>query len=111
MAMHALGQETTAASVAERLDVLRRRYQVLKDRLAQIRSPRITPFPFNSGSFALLGLDPVVPAEALRQRLLENSTGVVAVPSVNAIRIAYCSMDEALIPGLVDSIEQVVDSF
>ena len=86
MTIHALQQENLNASIAARLDILRRRYDVLCGCLAKVDDPRIQPFPFNSGSFALLGIDRSIPSEVLRQALLAKDTGVISVPSVSPMR-------------------------
>ena len=111
MVLHALQQPRIEESIQERLDLLTERYIILQKCLAELTSDRIVPFPFNSGSFALLGIHKDIDVEALRVRLIEHSVGVIAVPEVNAIRIAYCSMSAEALPALVRRIESVVDSF
>ena len=111
MVLHALQQPNTERSIEARLSLLTERYHVLQGALEAITSDRIVPFPFNSGSFALLGIDASIDVEALRVRLIEHSVGVIAVPEVNAIRIAYCSMSAEALPALVERIEAVVESF
>lgn len=97
------------AALAERIGVLRARYRVLKDALATHRSDRLTPWPFNSGVFALIGVDRSINAEALRQRLIDEfSVGTIAIPSVNALRVAYCSVDERLLPELAARLQRAV---
>ncbi len=91
------------------LDILRRRYRALKDALKGLQSGKIFPYPFNSGMFALVGLDPKVSPEEVRRRLIEeHSVGVIAIDSINGLRIAYGATAEADLPGLVRALEQVV---
>jgi len=81
------------------------RYQALKQSLIQANVPHQ---PFNSGFFALIPVpdDP----EALRLRLLEQGIGVVAIPRIGAIRIAYSSTSVDDIPVLVSAIAQQMNS-
>lgn len=111
MTIRALKEPELESSIAERLAILRRRYEILCACLEQVDDARIQPFPFNSGSFALLGIDRSIPSELLRQTLLTKDTGVISVPSVNAVRIAYCSMSEDAIPQLVKNIAEAIAEF
>jgi DNA-binding transcriptional MocR family regulator len=78
------------------------RYQALR---GAFDAHGLTPFPFNSGCFALLELPPGTDAEEARQRLIRHrSVGVIAVPSANALRVAFCSIEAEEIPDLVDRI-------
>jgi len=82
--------------------------RILKDALGQLKSPRLRPFPFNSGVFALIGVEGI-PAEELRKKLIaEQSVGTIAIPSVNALRVAYCSVADEKIPELVRRIDAAV---
>lgn len=100
----ALQSPTLAAEVEEVRQILSGRYHALKAALRQERLPFV---PFNSGCFALLPVE--ADCEAVRQRLIrEQSVGVIAVPSANALRVAFCSMEEEDIPDLVSRIARVV---
>jgi aspartate/methionine/tyrosine aminotransferase len=84
--------------------VLEGRYRLLKATLLEEKIPFV---PFNSGCFALLPVKE--DCEAVRQRLIrEQSVGVIAVPSANALRVAFCSMDAEDIPDLVSRIARVI---
>ena len=88
--------------VAERAAVwerLRQRYQALKDALA---AAGIAAVPFNSGLFALIPV--AVDPEALRQALLADGVGVIALPDDSAIRVSYGGVPVADIPRLVAAI-------
>lgn len=95
----ALGSTSLAEERAAVLAVLGERFRALTESLARAG---LRALPFNSGCFALLPLPEGHSAEATRQRLLkEQSVGVIAVPSANALRIAFCSIEAADIPDLV----------
>jgi aspartate/methionine/tyrosine aminotransferase len=102
----ALRNPNLAAQQEEVVGVLRRRYVALHAALA---AEGVDALPFNSGCFALVQLRPGQDAQEVRMRLIhEQSTGVIAVPSANALRVAFCSIDEADIPDLVHRIAAVV---
>jgi aspartate/methionine/tyrosine aminotransferase len=96
------------AAVAERTEVLARRYRLLRDAFASHRANGLVPFPFNSGVFALAAVHGT-DAESFRQKLIaEPSVGVIAIPSINAIRIAYCSVRDDALGELVDRLYRAV---
>jgi len=98
----ALASPDLDASFEAHRQVLAGRYRALRGALDALGDDRVTPLPFNAAYFALLQLDPSVDAEALRLHLLANeSLGIIAFADVNAVRIAYCSIDEATLPELV----------
>ncbi len=108
LVLKALQDPGLDASIAERLGILGRRYRALKSALGNMNSSVLSPFPFNSGVFALVGVRPDVDAEELRQRLItEASVGTISIPSVNALRVAYCSVEEDAIPELVARMAKV----
>ncbi len=95
----ALGSASLDTEQAAVIAVLAERFVALRESLA---AHRLDVLPFNSGCFALLPLPDGQEAEAMRQHLLkEQSVGVIAVPSANALRIAFCSIEAADIPDLV----------
>ena len=80
-------------------DVLATRYEVLRTSVA---AHGLATWPYNSGCFALLKLPARLACEATRQRLiLDHSVGVIAVPQVNGLRVAFCSIEAEDIPDLV----------
>ena len=90
------------------MDLLRSRYHCLRTALARLSEPFL-PYPFNAGCFALLGLDPRIPVEPLRLRLIDElDTGVIAIGAGNAIRLAYCSLAEDDVDELVDRLDRAV---
>ncbi len=102
----ALGDPNLSSQQEKVLGVLRRRYHALSSALER---EGLDALPFNSGCFALIQLRPDQDADRLRVRLIhEQSTGVIAVPSTNALRVAFCSIDEADIPDLAARIAAVV---
>ncbi len=106
--LSALRDPQLAGQEAEVVGVLARRYRVLK---ASLASAGLEHFPFNSGCFALLRLPAGHDANVVRRRLIaDESTGVIAVPAANALRVAFCSIDETDIPDLVARIARVLRS-
>jgi aspartate/methionine/tyrosine aminotransferase len=102
----ALGDPHLAAQQEEVLGTLARRYWALRTALDASGVPY---WPFNAGCFALVRLRDDQSAHRLRQRLIrEQSTGVIEATGANALRVAFCSVDEADIPDLVARIAQVV---
>lgn len=87
--------------------VLQRRYTALS---AALVAEGVDALPFNSGCFAMVQLRPDQDPQDVRMRLIrEQSTGVIAVPSANALRVAFCSIDEVDIPDLVRRVAAVVN--
>ncbi len=112
LVLDALRDPNLEANIADRVAVLKSRCLALRSLLAEHANPRVTPYPFNSGCFALLGLDPSIPAEELRLRLLnEYDLGVISIPSVNAVRLAYCSIAEETLPTVVERLMTAVDAW
>lgn len=104
--LNALGSRTLREEIAHVVGILRTRWRVLQDALA---AHGVDALPFNSGCFALLPLPASMRAEEVRQRLIrEQSVGVIAVPSANALRVAFCSIDAADIPDLVARLVRVL---
>jgi aspartate/methionine/tyrosine aminotransferase len=102
------GSLTSPNFEAERgavLAVLRERRNVLKTELDRAQIPY---WPFNSGCFALVRAPEHLRADDLRMRLIrEESVGVISVPSVNGLRIAFCSVEATEIPDLVARLVRV----
>jgi aspartate/methionine/tyrosine aminotransferase len=89
--------------------LLRRRYRLVKDFIAQNPDhPHLKPLPFNSGyfmSFRCCGID----ADLLRKRLLaEQGIGVIALGR-DYIRVAFSSIDEELIPEVYRRIYETAE--
>jgi aspartate/methionine/tyrosine aminotransferase len=100
MVERALAHPDLEAGFKARLALMERRYRTLKDGLEQV--PGATPYPFNAAFFALVRLDARFDAHEVRKRLLaEHSIGTIAFPDNQALRIAYCSLDERDLPELV----------
>jgi aspartate/methionine/tyrosine aminotransferase len=97
-------------SIAERLELLRSRYLALREAVNGMTTARVQAMPFNSGCFALLRLDPAIPAEEFRLRLIRDaSVGTISIPSLNAIRVAYCSVATPLLGEMVRRIEHTAE--
>lgn len=85
------------------------RYRTLKAGLEELKGTGVTPYPFNSGCFALLGLPSGLNAGQLRKRLIEEfSVGLIAIESENALRIAYCSMAEEDLQPMLERIKSAI---
>jgi aspartate/methionine/tyrosine aminotransferase len=99
MVLAALRDPALASQRAAVWERLRRRYRALKDALA---AHGIATVPFNSGLFALVPVagDP----EAIRQALLAEGVGIIALPEDGAIRVSYGGVPVADVPRLVDAI-------
>jgi aspartate/methionine/tyrosine aminotransferase len=108
MVMHALAHEDLEPATRERLGVLSARYRALKAALADV-GPSVVPYPFNSAYFALVGFAPGIDANEVRLRLIADfGVGTIYVPTINALRIAYCSTAVEDIPALVDALKAAV---
>ena len=92
------------AQKKEKHDVLKRRYEKMRDILAARKdyAEVFTPLPFNSGYFMCVRLN-AGDAEPVRQKLLAKyDTGVIA--QGNIIRIAFSSTPFHLLGTLLDNI-------
>ncbi len=106
--LHALESPTLAAEQEAVLSVLARRYRALKAALDEHGVPY---WPFNSGCFCLLPLPEGMHAEEVRKRLIvEQSVGVIQIPQVNALRVAFCGIEAEDIPDLVERIGRVINA-
>jgi aspartate/methionine/tyrosine aminotransferase len=94
------------AEKQQKYDLLKRRYQAVRDILGAHPeyAEHFAPLPFNSGYF--MCVRPLhVDAEALRQKLLkEYSTGTINFGGV--LRIAFSATPTAKLPKLFDNIYQ-----
>jgi len=101
--------EVLKAEIAEIRAELKRRFDVLTESMATLEGTLLTPYPANSGCFSLVGVDRSLDADALRLKLIEEqSVGVISVKSLNALRIAYCSMAIEDIPEVVKRLKAAV---
>jgi aspartate/methionine/tyrosine aminotransferase len=111
LVLHALNDPTLEAQIQGRRGILAERARVLTQALAGLNDPGVRVYPFNSGVFALVGLDPSLPADEVRRHLIETeSLGLVAEDD-NALRIAYCSVDVHDIPELVSRLGRGLSTF
>lgn len=98
------------ADTAERLAEITARYRVLRESLDALKNPRVHVMPFHGAYFATIQLQGV-DADRVRRRLIEErSVGVVALPEVNGIRVAFCSTRLEDLPAIVSAIDEVVAS-
>ncbi len=110
MAAEALASPFVDAQLAEVFERVRGRYQVLKESLVGLEGTGLSPLPFNSGFFALLQAPEGVDVHALRRKILfEQSAGVIALPEVRALRLAFCSISKSDIPELIARIRRAME--
>ncbi|MEC7986008.1 MAG: aminotransferase class I/II-fold pyridoxal phosphate-dependent enzyme [Myxococcota bacterium] len=98
----ALSSERFDAEVHSIRAMLRERYQVLKDSLA---NSALDYWPFNSAFFALVATDGC--PEAMRKKLLSVDVGVVSFKEANAVRLSYSTLSKDSIPEVVRRIESL----
>lgn len=95
------------------IDELKHRYDVIKSELAKIKTDLLSPDPFQGGFFCFVNLAPKsgLKADDVCDHLLK-AYQVGAVPlvrgDINGIRLAFCGVDAADIPELVQSLEKAV---
>ena len=89
--------------------LLGERYRTVKSCLPGLQEAGIVAYPFNSGCFTLLKLPEGQDPHALRRRLIEeHSVGLIALPSHNALRLAYCSMASSQIEPALERLERAI---
>ncbi|MFA6451659.1 MAG: aminotransferase class I/II-fold pyridoxal phosphate-dependent enzyme, partial [bacterium] len=115
-------QQAVAAALTEDMEncdseratiagILGARWLALKKALDSADLSGAKTDPFNSGFFGFLNLE--TPADALADALLtKHKLGVIPLTepdvNVNGIRIAFCSVEENLIPETVDRIADAI---
>ena len=103
----ALGDPELEAQEAAFRGLLRERYVALRQGLRTLADTSLHPLPFNAGFFALINVQNE-DADALRRRLIrDHSVGLIAIQSVNALRVAYGAISVEDIPELVSRIRHV----
>ena len=95
-------------------ELLKQRYQTLKDELAKLDTDLVTVEPFQGGFFCFVSLRPEsgLRATAVANHLLDEHC-VVTVPfegdAMNGLRIAFCSVDHQDLPELCRRLAQTVN--
>lgn len=108
LASAALADPALPQQIAERHALVAGRYRALQDALAR-SADVLTAQPFNSGFFGVATLPERFEAHAVRRRLIaEQSVGLIAVPEVNGLRVAFCSIREDEIPELFARVRKVL---
>lgn len=103
----ALQRDATRQEFGDVLSTITGRYQTLKRALANT-SDALRPLPFNSAYFALIGLREGLDADTLRRRLIaERGVGTIAVPEMNALRVAYCSTTPDALEHIIQAIDEL----
>lgn len=93
------------AQKQEKYEILKKRYQIIKEQFAQRSefSDMFEALPYNSGYFMCIRLKEGLDAEKVRLHLLEKyETGVIALGGL--IRIAFSSMPSESIATVFDNI-------
>jgi aspartate/methionine/tyrosine aminotransferase len=99
--------DRTRAEAAARIGEISERWRVLNESLAQF--PQLRTYPFNAAYFALIRLPDGADADAVRLRLLrEFGVGSIAIPEVNALRVAYCSLALDDLPELAKRLHAAI---
>lgn len=95
---------TYEASKKAKYDILKSRYDALKQELARPEyAEYFQALPFNSGYFMCVEPKKGLVAEDIRQHLLEKySTGVIVLG--NVVRLAFSAVPKAVLPQLVENI-------
>ncbi len=88
----------------QKFDTLKTRYATVKKVLEEKEYGKLfTPLPFNSGYFMCLRLAKGLDAENVRQALLKDGVGVIALPG-NLLRVAFSGIPASKLPALFDKI-------
>ncbi len=96
------------------VELLKRRYETLKDQLGKMKTDLVTVEPFHGGFFCFVNLRPEsgLRATDVANHLLDEH-GVGTVPfegdTMNGLRIAYCSVDCEDLPELCLSLAETVE--
>ncbi len=111
MVYDAITNPAIEAEVALRVADMGARYRALKSALDALDTDLLTPYPFNSGLFALVAVHPSIDADALRLALIkDHGVGTIVLPEHNALRIAFCSVRAEDLPEVVDRIVQAAEA-
>ncbi|MEM6925444.1 MAG: aminotransferase class I/II-fold pyridoxal phosphate-dependent enzyme [Myxococcota bacterium] len=99
MVAETLADQALDQAFERRRQVMATRWQALREALAAVPPDRGVVRPFHGAFFGLISLADDLEADALRRKLLaEHSVGTIAFPEVNALRVAFCSIDAARLP-------------
>jgi len=100
----ALKDPTHHEEKLQKFSTLKARYATVKKVLEKKEYRELFIFlPFNSGYFLCLELKAGIDAEAVRQKLLKDGIGVIALPG-NLLRVAYSGIPASKLSGLFDKI-------
>lgn len=102
--LHALQRPDLESQIQAAVGVLGARYQRLREAFDALDEPAIRPLPFNSGVFALVEIDGLDAGDLREHLIAHHDVGVISLAQPNALRIAFCSVAEEDIEGLVAGI-------
>jgi DNA-binding transcriptional MocR family regulator len=109
MVEHALATPGLRADMGRKMDIMRARFDEMQGCL-DVLPEDVTPLPFNSAFFAVFLLPDRLDAERVRQQLITEGVGVISLARSNAIRVAYCSLDQARIRPLMERVGRALAS-
>ena len=112
LALAALRHPEIDAQIQERLTMLRGRWEAMQAALATLPAGgRLKPLPNNAGFFGLVAVDPDIDVQELRLTLIrDHSVGVISIPEINALRLAFCSTRAEDMPELIRRIQLATSS-
>jgi aspartate/methionine/tyrosine aminotransferase len=104
LVLKAFDSETYKQEKQEKYNLLKSRYQEVKDTLKDTKYQEFfTPLPYNSGYFMCIELKQNLDAEKVRQLLLKKyDTGIISMPPL--IRIAFSAVAKENIRELFENI-------
>ena len=106
--LKALRSPTIDAELESNLNVLRERFVAFKKALEGLSTDRLVPYPFNSGMFGLIGVKGMDAERVRRRALEEENLGVIAIDSVNGVRVSYGSTRAEDLAEVVARLERAV---
>ncbi|MHA1670728.1 MAG: aminotransferase class I/II-fold pyridoxal phosphate-dependent enzyme [Promethearchaeota archaeon] len=98
-------------------NLLKERYLKINAELEKIKNPNISVDPNSGGFFTFININPnyVKANEFAKLLLTKYKVGVIPIEkpgeNVNGVRIAYCSIDIAQIPKIVNRIKSALAEF
>ena len=109
LVMHALNDEAHNKQKIECRNMLKRRYDLVRNFVNTHTSKVLEPLPFNSGYFMSFHVS-TGKAEEIRKALLkEKGIGIIQIDS-HTLRVAFSSIDEDKIDSVYTSIYNVADA-
>lgn len=109
LVLHALSDVEHESQKLQMLEMLKRRYNLVRNFVNNHTSKVLEPLPFNSGYFMSFNVK-TGNAEDIRKKLLsEKGIGIIQIDK-NTLRIAFSSIDEEKIEKVYSEIYKVAES-